>query len=265
MKKLLILLVFIVVSVCLAGVDVLLVNYVFSPEGEQLMERLTEYVQDGDWTELTNHEQPGDICLFVKEFWIPKGIDPTLRSFTVTFAVVEQPFGDYAEYVPISKAVSGTWYVGTEAFILDSKDMASGLWEAIERIDTQLYLFLASYGNLSYEDAIKAWEDQMEAELESYCVEVVRWIQTPKAQGGMGPKITNKSTQSLAEYLGFEEEYLGMENHEHEASYSIAKITADYIELTAHPLDDSYIEGPFFTGKIDIRSLKTEIIRNPAY
>ena len=265
MKKLLILLVFIVVSVCLAGVDVLLVNYVFSPEGEQLMERLTEYVQDGDWTELTNHEQPGDICLFVKEFWIPKGIDPTLRSFTVTFTVVEQPFGDYAEYVPLDKAVSGTWYVGTEAFILDSKDMASGLWEAIERIDTQLYLFLASYGNLSYEDAIKAWEDQMEAELESYCVEVVRWIQTPKAQGGMGPKITNKSAQSLAEYLGFEEEYLGMENHEHEASYSIAKITADYIELTAHPLDDSYIEGPFFTGKIDIRSLKTEIIRNPAY
>jgi len=80
MKKLLILLVFIVVSVCLAGVDVLLVNYVFSPEGEQLMERLTEYVQDGDWTELTNREQPGDICLFVKEYWIPKGIDPHLEE-----------------------------------------------------------------------------------------------------------------------------------------------------------------------------------------
>ncbi|MDZ4182302.1 MAG: hypothetical protein U1B83_05435 [Candidatus Cloacimonadaceae bacterium] len=157
MKKVYVLLMFVAFCGLLAAVDVLLVNYTFSPEGELFMQELQNYVRESDWTRLTDSEKPGDICIFVKEYFIPKGIDPELRNFTVTFAVVEEPFGDYSEYVPLSKAVSGTWYVGTESFLIHSKDVKNGLWEAIDRIDTELYLFLATYSNIVYAPEQKPW------------------------------------------------------------------------------------------------------------
>ncbi len=229
------------------------------------MNELIEYIDNSDWTERTNEEKPGDICLFVKEFWIPKGIDPTLRSFTVTFTVVEEPFGDYAEYVPLSRAVSGTWYAGTEAILLDSNDMSSGLWTAIETIDTQLSLFLATYGNITYEDDHQNWEAAIEARLQRYCAEVIQWYLTPSSQGGAGQEIDAHSLKNLAALLGFESEWPGIEDRETEAAYSIRSVSKDAVEFWATPLDDSFIDGPLFTGRIDLKAREIRIVRNPVY
>lgn len=265
MKKLLIMLVLIFLAGLLAGTNVLFVNNVFSPEGEQLMDALQDFIRDCEWADLTNSEEPGDICLFVNEYQIPRGMDPNMKSFSITYTVVEYPFGDYAEFVPLSQAVSGTWYAGTNVFLLDSTDLASGIWEATYEVENNLYLFLASYGNIIYEDPDGDWESLLVEELQMYCETALQWYLTPVSQGGAGKKISKSAARELAQMLGFDPIYLNLESYNPDVAYSISTVNNKTIELRASPLDDSYLDGPLYTGSIDLRGKTIEIIRNPLY
>ncbi len=265
MKKLLIMLVLVVLSGFLAGTDVIIVNNVFSPEGGQLMDALQNFVLQCEWADLTNSEKPGDMCLFINEYLIPKGMDPDMRSFSITYTVVEHPFGDYAEFVPLSEAVSGTWYAGTNVFLLDSQDMVNGLREAIYEVETNLYLFLATYGNFIYQDEYESWESRLVEELQMYCESALQWFISPVSQGGAGQKISKSAARELAKYLGFDATYLNLESYDTDVAYSISKVSNKTIELKAHPLDDSYHDGPLYNGRINLRNKEIEIIRNPLY
>lgn len=257
MKKVYVLLMLVAFCGWLAAVDVLLVNYTFSPEGEQLMHELQKYIEESDWTSLTNQEKGGDLCLFVKEYFIPKGIDPTLRNFTVTLTVVEEPFGDYSEYVPLDRTVSGTWYVGTESFILSSSDMKNGLWEAIERIDTELYLFLATYSNIIYQAGRTEWEervDAIQALLEEYCAWSLAWYKTPRSQGGAGGEIHSGSLYSLSEFLGFDKASGSLMIDEYDIQIGILTFDPEYIELGASTLLNSPYKQEFYRGRVNLEN-----------
>ena len=265
MKRLALVFILCVICVLAAARDIILVNYVFSGEGQQLMDAVTDYVETSGWTRLVNQEKPGDICLFIKEFYLPEGTDPDLRSFTVTFTLVEKPFGDYAEFVPIDAQVSGTWYVGTESMLLNARQMPSGLADAVSVIDTRLYLFLATYNNVTYEESSQPWEAKIEDKLRDYASEVVIWCQLPKAEGGPDWSAVVDTKARLARALGFISESGDIEDRELEVAFSIGEFSAGLIELRACPLDDSYVEGPLFTAVIDPRAAKIEIVRNMAY
>lgn len=265
MKKLLMFICLLGLWAILAGENVILVNYVITDEGGMFMQAVKDYLLDSGWATLVNEEQPGDICLFIKEYWLPPTMSESLRSFTVTVTVVEEPFGDYAEYVPLSKAVSGTWFVGTEAFVMDANDMRAGLNSAMEILDTELYLFLASYGNIVFEDAYSNWEERIQEELGTYCAQALQWYKTPVSQGGAGQMIGKKSAQNLASFLGFDPDFRGIERVDHDVAYSIGEVTSEYIMLRATPMDDSYVDGPLYTGRINLRTSEIKIVRNPLY
>ena len=265
MKRLALVFILCVICVLAAARDIILVNYVFSGEGQQLMDAVTNYVENSGWTRLVNQEKPGDICLFIKEYYLPEGVDPDLRSFTVTFTLVAKPFGDYAEFVPIDAQVSGTWYVGTESMLLNARQMPSGLAEAISMIDTRLYLFLATYNNVTFDESSQPWEARIEDKLHELASEVVQWCKTPAAEGGPDFTAVEESKARLARLLGFISESSDIEDRELEVSFSLGKFSAGLIELKACPLEDSYVEGPLITAMINPRTAKIEIVRNMAY
>lgn len=256
MKKLALFFVLFIMLSLLPARQLVLVNYVSSDIGGMVMDRLIEYGHLNSWYPLAESEEPGDICLFVKEFDLAKK-DQSIIS--ITYTVVKEPFGDYAEFVPIDTSVSRTWYVGTDVFMFDLKNIDAALEDMIEQVDTQIYLFLSVYGNLAFAEYIEGPQGALEDNLKRFCQDVLDQREYLFRKKTSGNKLSSKQKKEFARNFGFDPATYSVFIPHLELFYRILELDKNRVVIEADLAGPSVTDSQPIYGIIDLEDGSYEI------
>jgi len=258
-KKLALFAALFLLAVLLPARQLVLVNYVSNEIGNMVMDKLIDYAQTDSWYPLAESEESGDICLFVKEFDLP-GLSRKHQSIiSITYTVVKEPFGDYAEFVPIDTSVSRTWYVGTDVFMFDLKNIDAALDDMIEQVDTQIYLFLSVYGNLDFAEYSEGPSGFLEENLKRYCQDVLDNSENLFRKKASDQKLSSKQKKDFARFLGFDPATYSVFLPHLELFYRIVEMDQSRVVIEADLAGPSATDSQPIYGIIDLESGSYEI------